>query len=105
MSTANVRVGDHDPELRANARRAAELHFVRKLAATAIELRALTQSFDEVTRLFLFAQADENLARTMDAGHHVLRVADQIAFLSGGIKSALEAIPSETQEYRYHEHR
>lgn len=85
-----IQVGDHDPEPRISKRRQAELFFTRKLQATAIELNAVTRKLDDATALFFAAQVNENYAILVDAGKAVVRYADQVAYLAGGIKIAIE---------------
>ena len=86
-----VQVGDHDPEVRGiGPRRQRELFFTRKLEATAIELRDAVKKLTEARILFSLAQQNDSYHATIDAGRDVVKYADQVAYLAGGIKIAIE---------------
>lgn len=100
-----IRVGDHDAEHvhRTGAtityRRAAEIAFTSKLEATAIELRDAVKGLTQARILFSLAQQNDSYAATLDAGRAVVHYADQVAYLAGGIKIAIEneQLPTETR--------
>jgi hypothetical protein len=93
-----VQVGDHAPEpvQMVDARRQqAELFFIRKLEATANEMRSAIRHLDDASMRFTVAQVNEQFGPLREAGLNILRITDQIAFLAGGIKSAIEKLEQE----------
>lgn len=71
-------------------RRQAELHFVRKLEATAIEMREAVHNLNDASLRFRLAQINEDFSELLAAGKGVVHFADQVAFLAGGIKIATQ---------------
>jgi hypothetical protein len=100
-----IRVGDHDPEHvhRAGStvtyRKAAELAFTRKMEATAIEMRDAVKKLTEARILFSLAQHNDHYQATIDAGRLIVHYADQVAYLAGGIKIAIENEQQDQQEF------